>query len=99
MSTKNTSSVLALTQDMMLVVIEQRWDVFMDMQIRQDEMLRQLFAETDLGLSDAEQADLFEVQRLNQEILQAAESHKSDIATEIRAIKQGKSKASAYQAL
>ena len=96
----SVSDVLSLTQDMMMTVVEEQWDELVDMQIRQDEMLRQLFAaDGEMMFSDAEKEDLVEVQRLNQEILSAAEKHKSDIAHELRAMRQGKAKASVYQSL
>ena len=90
---------MAFTQDMMLAVIEQRWNGLMEMQLKQDEMLQELFSEPEVLLSEAEQDDLLEVQRLNQAILIAAEATKSDIAKELRTMRQGKAKANIYQAL
>lgn len=94
-----TTSVLAFTQDMMLAVIEERWNVLMDMQFKQEQMLQAIFADHDLAFTDVEKDDLVEVQRLNQEVLIAAEAHKSDIAKELRAMRLGKTKANIYQAL
>jgi len=95
----SVASVLSFTQDMMMVVLEQHWDVLLDMQLKQDEMIKGLFADQTVRFTDQEQEDLFEVQRLNQQILQAAELHKSEVAHQLRDMKQGKSKTGAYQAL
>ena len=83
----------------MLVVLEQQWEALLDMQLKQDEMLKALFSSKDPNFTAQEKDDLFEVQRLNQEILTAAESHKTEIASKLRDMRQGKTKASAYQAL
>ncbi len=99
MSINKTAAVLAYTQDMMLAAIEEHWDELREMQLNQDAMLQALFSVADVILSEAEQEELFEVQRLNQEILAAAEAYKGDIAMELREMRQGKAKASAYQAL
>ena len=93
------SSILSYTQDMMMVVIEQRWDVLLDMQLKQDEMLRALFAGKGDDFSVVEKAGLVEVQRLNQEILSSAEAHKSELASKLHDIRQGKSQIDAYHAL
>ena len=95
----SVSTVLSYTQDMMLVVLEQQWEDLLDMQLKQDEMLKALFSSKDPNFTAQEKDDLFEVQRLNQEILTAAESHKTEIASKLRDMRQGKTKASAYQAL
>lgn len=95
----SVSVVLSYTQDMMLVVLEQQWEALLDMQLKQDEMLKALFSSKDPNFTAQEKDDLFEVQRLNQEILTAAESHKTEIASKLRDMRQGKTKASAYQAL
>ncbi len=99
MSINKTAAVLAYTQDMMLAAIEEHWDELREMQSNQDAMLQALFSVAGLILSEVEQEELFEVQRLNQEILAAAEAYKGDIASELREMRQGKAKASAYQAL
>jgi len=95
----SVASVLSFTQDMMMVVLEQHWDVLLDMQLKQDEMIKELFADKAVSFTGQEQEDLFEVQRLNQQILEAAELHKSEVAHQLRGMKQGKSKTGAYQAL
>jgi len=99
MTDHSVSDVLLFTQDMLMLVIEEQWDQLMEMQVLQDKMLRQLFAAADSMFSKQEQEDLLEVQRLNQEVLNAAEAHRADIATELRSMRQGQAKASAYQAL
>ena len=83
----------------MLVVLEQQWEALLDMQLKQDEMLKALFSSKDPNFTAQEKDDLFEVQRLNQEILTAAEVHKTEVASKLRDMRQGKTKASAYQAL
>ena len=95
----SVSTVLSYTQDMMLVVLEQQWEDLLDMQLKQDEMLKALFSSKDPNFTAQEKDDLFEVQRLNQEILTAAEVHKTEVASKLRDMRQGKTKASAYQAL
>ncbi len=95
----SVSTVLSYTQDMMLVVLEQQWEALLDMQVKQDEMLKALFSSKDPNFTAQEKDDLLEVQRLNQEILTAAELHKAEIATKLCDMRQGKTKASAYQAL
>jgi len=95
----SVSTILSYTQDMMMVVIEQHWDVFLDMQLKQDEMLRALFADKGDDFSVEEKADLVEVQRLNQEILSSAEAYKSEVASKLHDMRQGKSQIDAYQAL
>ena len=95
----SVSVVLSYTQDMMLVVLEQQWEALLDMQLKQDEMLKALFSSKDPNFTAQEKDDLFEVQRLNQEILTAAEVHKTEVASKLRDMRQGKTKASAYQAL
>lgn len=93
------SDVLVHTEDMMLLVIEERWDELLAMQLVQDEMLRALFSVNKTTFSNQEKEDLFEVQRLNQEILKAAEMHKAGLAGELRSMRQGKAKVGAYQSL
>ncbi|GEM_PF-6614260 len=95
----SVASVLSFTQDIMMVVLEQQWDVLLDMQLKQDEMIKELFADQTASFTAQEQEDLFEVQRLNQQILQEAELHKAELAHQLRDMKQGKSKTGAYQAL
>jgi len=95
----SVSAVLSYTQDMMMVVLEQQWEALLEMQLKQDEMLKALFSGKDPGFTAQEKDDLFEVQRLNQEILTAAELHKTEIASKLRDMRQGKTKAGAYQAL
>jgi len=93
------AEVLSFTEDMMLSSIEERWDDLIDMQEEQDQMIRGLFSDNGRVFSDQEKQNLFEVQRLNQEILKAAELQKAEIAGKLRDMQQGKSKAGAYQAL
>jgi len=93
------SEVLLHTQDMMVCVISEHWDELMKMQLLQDQMIRALFSDADRVFLEAEKGDLFEVRRLNKEILIAAESCKAEIAAELRKMRQGKSKAKAYQSL
>ncbi len=93
------SSVLSYTQDMMMVVLEQQWDIFEDMQRKQDEMIKGLFVNQDASFTAQEQEDLFEIQRLNQQMIQIAEEHKAEAAHKLRELRQGKSKTGAYQAL
>lgn len=95
----SVAAVLSHTQDMVMVVLEQQWDVLLDMQLQQDEMLKTLFSAESLSFTEQEQQDLFEVQRLNTEILTAAEANKAEIAGKLRNMHQGKSKTGAYQAL
>jgi len=99
MTDHSVSDVLLFTQDMLLLVIEEQWDQLMEMQVQQDKMLRQLFAAADPMFSKQEKEDLLEVQRLNQEVLKAAEVYRTDIAAELRSMRQGQAKASAYQSL
>ena len=93
------SAVLLYTQDMMMAIIERRWDDLSVMQRRQDQMLRSLFSIVEVSFSEQEKDDLLEVQRLNQEIILAVENHKADIANKLREMQQGKNKASAYSSL
>ena len=95
----SVSAVLSYTQDMMMVVLEQQWEALLEMQLKQDEMLKALFSGKDPNFTVQEKEDLFEVQRLNQEILNAAELHKTEVASKLRDMRQGKTKAGAYQAL
>ncbi len=99
MTDHSVSDVLLFTQDMLLLAIEEQWDQLMEMQVLQDKMLRQLFVADEPMFSKQEQEDLLEVQRLNQEVLNAAGTHRADIATELRSMRQGQAKANAYQAL
>jgi len=91
--------VLSFTQDMMVCVLEDRWDELIQMQLKQDRMIKDLFSDGERLFLDKEKENLFEVQRLNQEILNAAELHKAEIASKLRELRQGKTKAGAYQAL
>ena len=84
---------------MMMVVLEQQWEALSGMQVKQDEMLKALFSGKHPKFTAQEKDDLFEVQRLNHEILNATELQKSEIASKLRDLRQGKSKASAYQSL
>jgi hypothetical protein len=84
---------------MMLMAIDQKWDVLLEMQPQQDQMLKDLFKVEGVSFSEQEKLDLIEVQRLNKEVLQAADSHKADIASELRVMRQGKAKANAYLSL
>ncbi len=93
------SSVLSYTQDMMMVVLEQQWDIFEDMQRKQDEMIKGLFVNQDASFTAQEQEDLFEIQSLNEQIIQIAEEHKAEAAHKLRELRQGRSKTGAYQAL
>jgi len=93
------SEVLSFTQDMMMVVLEQQWDVLPDMQGKQDEMLKALFLDKAYVFTAEEKEALFEVQRLNKDILIAAEAFKAEIAAKLRGMRQGKSKAGEYQSL
>ncbi|MFK5949018.1 MAG: hypothetical protein QM500_09660 [Methylococcales bacterium] len=93
------SSVLSYTQDMMMVVLEQQWDIFENMQLKQDEMIKGLFVNQDASFTAQEQENLFEIQSLNQQIIQIAEEHKAEAAHKLRELRQGKSKTGAYQAL
>ena len=95
----SVSAVLSYTQDMMMVVLEQQWEALLEMQLKQDEMLKSLFLSKSPDFTAQEKDDLFEVQRLNQEILTAAEAHKTEVASKLRDMRQGKAKAGAYQAL
>ena len=91
--------VLSLTQDMMVCVIDGRWDELIEMQLEQDQMIKHLFSDGERLFLDWEKENLFEVQRLNQEILNAAELHKTEIASKLRDMRQGQTKAGAYQSL
>jgi len=95
----DVSFVLSFTEDMMLSAIEERWDDLIEMQLKQDQMLRDVFADTNRMFVDQEKLNLFEVQRLNKEILNAAERCKADVAGKLREMQQGKSKVGAYQSL
>lgn len=99
MTAQGVLDVLSLTQDMMLCVLEDRWDELIEMQLKQDRMIKGLFSDTERLFLDKEKEGLFEVQRLNQEISNAAEVHKTEIASKLRGMRQGKSKAGAYQVL
>jgi hypothetical protein len=92
------SAVLLYTQDMMLAVIEERWDDLIEMQSVQDAMLHKLFAVNN-GFSVQQKEDLFEVQRLNQEIVREVEAHKGFIASELRKMHRGKDKIGSYLSL
>ncbi len=92
------SDVLMYTQDMMLAVIDNRWDDLLKMQSTQDKMLKKLFAVADAIFSEQQRADLLEVQCLNQKIVAAAALHRTDIAGELRKMRQGKLKAGNYLA-
>ena len=91
--------VLSLTQEMMLCVLEERWDELIEMQLKQGQMIRDLFSDGERLFLDNEKENLFEVQRLNQEIINATECHKTGIASKLRDMRQGKTKARAYQTL
>ena len=91
----SVSAVLSYTQDMMMVILEQQWEALLEMQLKQDEMLKALFSSKDPNFTVQEKEDLFEVQRL----LNAAELHKTEVASKLRDMRQGKTKAGAYQAL
>lgn len=93
------SDILLHTQDMMVSVIEGRWDAFVEMQLQQDQMIRHLFSDADRVFLESEKEALFEVKRLNKDMLIAAEACKAEIAAELRKMRQGQSKAKAYQAL
>jgi len=95
----DVSFVLSFTEDMMLSAIEERWDDLIEMQLKQDQMLRDVFSDTSRVFVDQEKLNLFEVQRLNKEILNAAERCKADVAGKLREMQQGKSKVGAYQSL
>lgn len=95
----SVSAILSYTQDMMMVVLEQQWDILLDMQLKQDAMIKALFSSAETIFTEQDKQDLFEVQRLNQQILTAAEANKADVASKLRGMHQGKSKAGAYQAL
>lgn len=95
---KTASEVLLFTQDMMLAVMEERWDDLIEMQSVQDGMLKDLFAATQ-EFSEQQKEQLFEVQRLNQEIISEADKHKADIANTLRKMSQGKAKINAYQSV
>lgn len=97
MTDKTVSDVLLHTEDMMLAVIEARWGDLASMQVIQDKMLKALFSVAGAVFLEKERKDFIEVQRLNQDILNAVESCKADIAAELRAMRQGKAKAGAYQ--
>ncbi len=98
MNDKTASDVLLFTQDMMLAVLEERWGDLIEMQSVQDGMLKSLFA-TDSGFFEQQKEQLFEVQRLNQEIIIEADKHKADIANTLRKMSQGKAKMDAYQSV
>jgi len=93
------SDILSFTQDMMLVVLEQQWEDLPDMQGKQDKMLKTLFSNKGRVFTAEEKEALFEVQRLNKDILIAAETSKDEVAIKLRGMRQGKSKAGAYQSL
>ncbi len=97
MNEVSVSALLAHTQDMMLAVIEQNWESLPRLHSAQDSMIRALFSSPDRLFNSEEQEGLVEVQRLNSEIITAVESHKTDIAQQLRALQQGKNKANAYQ--
>ena len=91
--------VLSLTQDMMVCVIDEHWDELIEMQLKQDQMIKYLFSDAKRLFLNEEKENLVEVQRLNQEILNAATVHKAEIASKLRDMRQGKTKAGAYQSL
>lgn len=95
MMDNTASAVLLYTQDMMLAVIEERWDDLIEMQSIQDAMLQKLFTVNN-GFSEQQKEDLFEVQRLNQEIVREVEKRKGDIANELRKMRRGKDKIGTY---
>jgi hypothetical protein len=99
MADQGVFEVLSLTQDMMVCVIDGRWDELIEMQLEQDQMIKNLFSDAGRLFLKEEKENLFEVQRLNQEILNAAELHKTEIASKLSDMRQGKSKAGAYQSL
>ena len=91
--------VLSLTQDMMVCVIDEHWGELIEMQLKQDQMINHLFSDAKRLFLTEEKENLLEVQRLNQEILNAAAVHKTEIASKLRDMRQGKTKAGAYQSL
>lgn len=97
MANQSVLDVLSLTQDMMVCVIDGRWDELIEMQLEQDQMIKNLFSDGERLFLDWEKENLFEVQRLNQEIITEADKHKADIANELRKMHQGKVKVDAYQ--
>ncbi len=99
MADQDVLDVLSFTQDMMVCVLEGCWDDLIEMQLKQDQMIKVLFSDTKRSFLDRDKENLFEVQRLNQEILNAAELHKAEIASKLRDMRQGQTKAGAYQAL
>jgi len=99
MSNQNVQEILSFTEDMMLAVIEQRWDALSDMLSQQDRMLRNLFSEQQQPFSETENKHLLTVHRLYQEILVAAKNHRSEIAHELKKIRQGKTQITSYQSM
>ncbi len=91
--------VLAFTQEMMLAVIDEQWDTLLEMQSQQDQMFKQLFEPEPPEFTEQERRDLLEIQRLNQDIQLAADQYKSELSEELRSLKKGKAKVSAYQSL
>jgi len=96
---QKVSDVLSYTEDMMGAAIEDRWDELIEMQAKQDQMIKDIFYPVGRLFLDKEKKELLEVERLNQEILSAAELHKTEIANKLRTMRKGKVKASVYQAL
>ncbi len=99
MANQGVLEVLSLTQDMMVCVIDGRWDELIEMQLEQDQMIKNLFSDAERLFLNKEKENLFEVQRLNQEISNAAELHKTEIASKLRDMRQGKTKAGVYRSL
>jgi hypothetical protein len=99
MTGQGVLDVLSLTQDMMLCVIDGCWDELIEKQLDQDQMIRNLFFDAERLFLKEEKENLFEVQRLSQEILNAAELHKTEIASKLRDMRQGKTNAGVYRSL
>ena len=96
---KSSADILAFTQDIWLSVIAEKWDGLQVLQQEQDVILKAFFTTEDFVLSNGDKADLLEVQSLNNMILEAVELHRSELASELQAIKAGKLKVNAYQSI
>ncbi len=96
---ESVSNALEITQDMLLGAIENAWDRVADLQHKQDALLRQIFTDSIAFLSTEDLDQIYEIQRLNREILNAAQEHREQLGQQIRTLHQGQNQAKAYRSI
>jgi hypothetical protein len=94
---KSVSNALEMTQDMWLGAIENAWDKVASLQNKQDALLRQIFTDSINELSTEDIGHIHEIERLNREILSAAQEHREQLGQQLRSLHQGHNQAKAYR--